>query len=86
MQEILLRMKVQTAGDCTITPYRNNTAGSDILTLSMTEEVSGDIVRRHRVGVQIQNQQIGLKFQNNTASQSFYPLDLGLNFFEKGGR
>ena len=26
----------------------------------MTEEVSGDIVRRNRVGVQIQNQQIGL--------------------------
>ena len=84
LRKLIFRMKVQT-GDCIVTPYRNDTAGSDTMTLSMTEENSGDKVRRHRVSINAQDQQLSLKFQNSTASQELYLLDLGVELWEKVG-
>jgi len=83
LRNLVLRMKTQTAGDCTVTPYRNNTAGSDTLALSMIAETIGDAVRRHRVGVNIQGQQMSLKIQNSVASQELHLLDLGFELWEK---
>ena len=85
LRHLILRMKSQTAGDCTVTPYRNNVAGSDTLTLSMIAENTSEAARRHRVGMDVQGQQMSLKFQNNVASQELYLLDAGFEIWEKEG-
>ena len=85
LRKLILRMKVQSAGDCVVTPYRNDTAGSDTLTLSMVAQNTGDKVRRHRVSINAQDQQLSLKFQNDTASQELHLLDLGVELWEKEG-
>jgi len=78
LRELLLRCKTQTAGNITITPYRNEKAGT-AFTLSMTAETTNDAFRRHRVGTKIQDSLISLKIQNATVAQSLYLLDMGLN-------
>ena len=85
LRHMVMRCKVQTAGDITVTPYRNNVAGSDTLTLSMLAEQTNEAVRRHRVGIDVQGQQCSLKFQNDTASEELYLLDLGVEMYEKEG-
>ena len=75
-------MKVQTLGDATITPYRNTRAGT-ALTLTMTAETTSDAARRHRVGVNIQDQHISLRIRNNTAAQDLQLLEYGLGIYEK---
>ena len=82
LREILIRVKVQAAGNVTITPY-GNTIASSAITLSMTAETSGDAIRRHRTGVNVQNQNISLKIQNNTAGQGLVLLDYGIELHEK---
>jgi len=84
--ELLLTMKVQSAGNCTVTPYGNNVAGT-AKTLSMTAENTNEAMRRHRFRLTVddQDEQISLKFQNNTASQSLYLETLGLDMYEKEG-
>ena len=84
IREMLLTMKVQSAGNCTVTPYRNNVAGT-ALTLSMTAETASEAMRRQRIGLDLQDEQISLKFQNNTASQSIYLETLGLELYDKEG-
>jgi len=84
LREMLLTMKVQTAGDCTVTPYRNNVAGT-ALTLSMIAENTSEAMRRQRVGLDLQDEQISLKFQNATASESIYLETLGLDMYDKEG-
>jgi hypothetical protein len=84
IREMLLTMKVQSAGNCTVTPYRNGTAGT-ALTLAMTAETTGDEMRKQRVGVGANDEQLSLKFQNNTVSQSLYLFELGLEMYEKEG-
>jgi len=84
IREILARMKVQSAGNCTLTPYRNTRADT-ALTLPMTAETTGDAVRRHRLGMKLDDQAISLKFQNDTASQSIFVEELGVKLLEKGG-
>lgn len=84
IRRLLLTMKVQSAGNCTVTPYKNGTAGN-ALTLSMTAETIGDAMRRQLVGIKAQDEQLSLKFQNNTVSQSLYLFELGLEMYEKEG-
>lgn len=84
MRELLTRMKVQSAGNCTITPYRNNRSGTAI-TLPMTAETSGDAVRRQRIGLKLADQAISLKFQNNTAGQSIFMEEIGIDLLEQEG-
>ncbi|GAI96267.1 unnamed protein product, partial [marine sediment metagenome] len=84
LRDVLARMKVQSVGDCTLTPYRNTKAGT-AQTLPMTAEQTGDAVRRHRFGMLVDDQAISLKFQNNTASQSIFLEEIGLDISEKVG-
>ena len=77
MRELLLTMKVQDAGNCTVTPYTNNVAGS-ALTLPMTAETASEAMRRQRTGLHAQDEQLSLVFQNATASQELYLLEVGL--------
>ena len=82
LRKMLLRVKSQTAGDVTITPYRNSRAGTAV-TLSMTAETTGDALRRHKIGMGIQDSHISMKFQNDTASQELHLLDVGYEIYEK---
>ena len=40
---------------------------------------------RHRMGMNYQDSHISLKFQNNTASQVLYLLDVGFDLYAKLG-
>jgi len=84
IREILARMKVQPAGNCTLTPYQNTRAGTTI-TLPMTAKTSGDAIRRHRFGMKLDDQAISLKFQNNTVSQSIFMEEIGVDLLERVG-
>uniref|UniRef100_A0A6M3KEW3 Uncharacterized protein n=2 Tax=viral metagenome TaxID=1070528 RepID=A0A6M3KEW3_9ZZZZ len=84
IRELLLRMKVQSVGDCTVTPYTNTTAGTD-LTLSMLAETSGDASRRHRTGLKLHGDSISLRFRNATASQEMFLYDVGVLVYELEG-
>jgi len=83
LRNLVLRMEAQAAGNCIVTPYRNDIVGTDTLTLSMIAEAAGDTIRRHRTGVNVQGQQMSLKFQNAVASQELVLYDLGLELWEK---
>ena len=84
LRRLLLMVKAQSAGNVTVTPYRNGVAGTAI-TLSMLVENAGEEFRRHLIGTDIQNPQISLKFQNATASQELYLLKVGLELWIKEG-
>ncbi len=77
LNELMIRMKVQAAGDATVTLTQNELEGST-LTLTMTAEVTNEIIRRHRENVNITNQHIALKIQNATVSQGMFLYDVGL--------
>jgi len=77
----VVRTKVQTAGNLTLTPYIN-TIAQTAKTLSMTAEIATQTIRRHRKHFNLTGQHLSFKFQNNTASQSLYLLDYGLEIKE----
>jgi len=76
MNEMLLRAKVQAAGNITVTPSLNSIAQTAI-TFSMTAETANQTIRRHRASTNLVGQHISLKIQHNTASQSCQLLDIG---------
>jgi hypothetical protein len=84
VRELLLRMKCQTAGNCTVTPYVNETALTDI-TMSMLAKTTGDASRRHRTGLKLQGDSISLRFRNATASQEMTLYDVGVTVYEMEG-
>ena len=75
LRELILRMKVQAAGDCTLTPYLNSIAQT-AKTLSMVAEIANQILRRHRFPLNLTGQHISLKFQNNSATESMQLIDM----------
>ncbi len=77
LTELILRCKVQAAGDITITSYKNSVQFWTMV-LSMVAEVTNQQVRRHWRSINIQDQHITLKIQHNTASQDMFLQDLGL--------
>jgi len=77
----VIRTKVQSAGSVTLTPYINSIAKT-AKTLSMTAEVATQTIRRHREHFNLTGQHLSFKFQNNTASQTLYLLDYGLEIKE----
>ncbi len=83
LREMILRMKSQTAGNCTLIPSLNGIAQT-ALTLTMTPEITNQIIRRHRIPLNLVDQHISLKFQNATASESIYLEDFGLRLFSYG--
>lgn len=84
LRKMLLMIKSQSAGNVTVTPYRNGIAGT-AMNLSMIAEQTNEEFRRHFVGMDVQNSQISLKFENSTASQELYLLKLGLELWIKEG-
>jgi|GEM_PF-1340892 len=82
LRELILRLKTQAAGNCTITPYRNAIAGT-AMTISMIADTINETIKRERRGWVVENQHISLKFQNNVASQNMYLLDVALLLFGK---
>jgi len=81
LDELTLRMKVQSAGSCTVTPYLNGIAQT-AKTLSMTAEVANQVSRRHVVSTNLVSDHVSLKFQNATAAQSIYLKDVGVEILE----
>uniref|UniRef100_A0A6M3IME5 Uncharacterized protein n=1 Tax=viral metagenome TaxID=1070528 RepID=A0A6M3IME5_9ZZZZ len=77
LAEMILRMKVQAAGNVTITPY-NNAVSQTAMTLAMTAEDTNETIRRHREPLNLVGHHLSLKIQNNTVSQSLYLEDIGL--------
>lgn len=84
LRRLILTVKSQSAGNVTITPYRNGVSGTGF-DLSMIAGLSGEEFKRHLIGTDIQNSQISLKFQNAIASQELYLLKLGLELWVKKG-
>ncbi len=81
LKEIMVRLKVQDFGNVVITPYLNSVPMQDI-ELPMTK-VSNvlETIRRHRIGTNIKNEHISLRFRNNMVSQSLYLLDAGIDMW-----
>jgi len=79
LRELLIGMKVQDAGDLSLTVTGNNVAVVSADSLSMMAEVTNQTLRRHRKPMSITNQQISVKLQHNTVSESCYLQFLGIN-------
>lgn len=78
IDDIALRMKVQSAGTVTITPYINGVAGTAFPTLAQTAARTNETFRRHRWSANQKGNHISLKIQHNTASESCHLLDYGI--------
>lgn len=80
LRELLVGMKTQTAGNLKLTVTKNAISAIAAKSLSMVAEVTNQIVRRHRVPMDVTDQQISVKLQHNTASQACYLEFLGVKF------
>lgn len=81
--EMILRVKTQSAGNMTITPYRNGVINSSLVrTLSLTAERTGDRLRRHRLALNFVDQNNSVKLAHATASEGWYLLDYGVQLEE----
>lgn len=80
LRELLTRVKAQTAGNLTVTPYKNGVAQT-ALTLSMIAENTNEASRRNRTQLNLTGHHLALKFQNNIASQDLYLYDMGAKLF-----
>ena len=85
LREMILRVKAQSAGDLTVTPYKNGIEQT-ALTLSQTAENASEVTRRHRFNLDLLDQHLALKIQHNTAAQDCTLEDLGLRLFAYGGQ
>jgi hypothetical protein len=74
IDEIMMRLKVQSAGNVTVTPYLNSIAGTAI-TLAQTAETATQTIRRHKEPLNLTSQHISFKIQHNTVSESCYLED-----------
>ena len=85
LNDIQLRCKVQSAGDITITPSKNGVEKAT-MTVPMTASNTNELMRRNITRAGTQDSNVSLKFQNDTASQSIYLLDVGAVLHEKTSR
>jgi len=83
LREMILRVKAQSAGDLTVTPYKNGIAQT-ALTLSQTAENASEATRRHRFNLDLLDQHLALKIQHNTETQDCVLEDLGLRLYAYG--
>ena len=83
---LIIRTKVQAAGNVTVTPSKNGVEQTALGALSMTAENSNELMRRMKTKVGTQDSSVSLKFQNATAAQSVYFLDVGVEIYEKPSR
>lgn len=79
LTEVMLRAKAvaTSAGNITVT-FTKNTIADGTKTLSMSPEIATQTIRRHRFPVNICDQNISIKLQNNAASKTMELLDMGL--------
>jgi len=85
--EMIVRAKTQSAGNMTITPYYNGNVQSSLAkTLSLTPDITSELIRRHKFPVNFKNQNVSVKIQHNTASESFYLLDYALDLIDYTGQ
>jgi len=79
LNEVMLRAGAvaTSAGDITVT-FTRNTIAAGIKTLSMSPEITTQTIRRHRFPLNICDQNISIKLQNDAASKAMELLDLGL--------
>jgi hypothetical protein len=76
LREMILRLKTQSAGSMTLTPYINAIAQT-AKTLAMTAEIANQTIRRHRFNLNVKGQHLSLEFSLNVADQSLYLEDVG---------
>ena len=81
LRELLLLTKTQTAGDAELTVYKNDVAVTAVtaIDLSMIAENTNEIVRRHRVPLNVVDQHISITIQHDEADQACYLEALGVN-------
>jgi len=79
LRELVALMKTQAAGNMSLTITKNGIAAVSAKLLSMTAEVTSQIIRRHRVKLDVVDQHLSIKLQHNTASQTMYLEQVGLN-------
>jgi hypothetical protein len=75
--EMLIRCESKAAGDLTIT-FTKNEIAAGTKTLSMIAETATQTIRRHLFNLNICDQNISVKIQNNVISINFTLLDIGL--------
>lgn len=78
LNEMLVRAEAvaASAGDITIT-LTKNTIAAGTKTLTMSPEVATQTIRRHRFNLNVCDQNISVKLQNNAASKTMKLLDIG---------
>lgn len=77
LDEMAIRVKSQSAGNLTLSFYKNDVlAGTK--DIDMTEEISGNNNRRHRFYLDVKGDTITIRMRNSTVSQSFSIHDLGI--------
>ena len=78
LSELILRAKAVAtdAGDITVT-FLRNTIAAGTKTLSMSPEIATQTIRRHRFPLNICDQNVSIKMQNNEAKDMML-IDLGL--------
>ena len=78
LDEMLVRAEAvaASAGDITVT-LTKNTIAAGTKTLTMAPEVATQTIRRHRFNLNICDQNISIKLQNNAASKAMKLLDIG---------
>lgn len=86
LRELNVRCKAQAAGNIALTVYGNEIAKISDKSLSMIAEVTNQTTRRHRVPMNITDQQIAVKLEHATASQEMYLYDLGVGMAKWVGR
>lgn len=79
--ELILRAKAvaSSAGDITVT-FLRNTISAGTKTLSMSPEIATQTIRRHRFPLNVCDQNISIKMQND-ASKDMELIDLGLKTY-----
>lgn len=78
LRRLMLRMRAQSSGDATITITQNDLSNAT-LTKSMIAERTGQGIRRHLIPLNVTDQHISIKFQNNGSGESLGLLDLGFD-------
>lgn len=87
LNEVLIQAEsvAASAGDITMT-FTQNSISAGTKTLSMSPEVTNQTIRRHRFPINIQDQNISIKVQNNAASKEMKILSMGVKTQTYEGR
>jgi len=85
LRELLIRMKAQT-GNLDITITKNALAGLTKTAYTTVVETASQIIRRHRINLNLTDQLLTLKFQSDAAAEELTLYDLALRMYLVGER